>query len=63
VQNRLRPPVILIADSLGLDFPNSITTPLDTPVDLRWLRNFERCAKWKVGLTAGNVLPANQERR
>jgi len=30
-----RPPVIFIADSLGLDFLNSIATPLDTPVD--WL--------------------------
>jgi predicted RNA-binding Zn ribbon-like protein len=39
------PPAIFIADSLGLDFLNSIATPVDTPVDgldsgdglLRWL--------------------------
>jgi predicted RNA-binding Zn ribbon-like protein len=40
-----RPPAIFIADSLGLDFLNSIATPVDTPVDsldsgdglLKWL--------------------------
>lgn len=39
------PPAMFIADSLGLDFINSIATPVDTPVDwiadggglLRWL--------------------------
>ena len=28
-----------------------------------WLRIFEQGAKWNFGLTAGMVLPANQERR
>jgi predicted RNA-binding Zn ribbon-like protein len=40
-----RPPAIFVADSLGLDFLNSVATPVDTPVDsldsgdglLRWL--------------------------
>ncbi len=29
------PPAIFVADALGLDFLNSIATPVDTPVD--WL--------------------------
>src|SRR6476659_7348020 len=30
-----RPPAMFLADSLGLDFLNSVATPIDTPVD--WL--------------------------
>jgi predicted RNA-binding Zn ribbon-like protein len=39
-----RPPAIFIADSLGLDFLNSIATPLDTPVD--WLDSGDGLLKW-----------------
>ena len=39
-----RPPAIFIADSLGLDFLNSIATPLDTPVD--WLDSGEAFVRW-----------------
>lgn len=43
------PPAMFVADSLGLDFINSIATPVDTPVDwiadgdglLRWLKQAE----------------------
>jgi predicted RNA-binding Zn ribbon-like protein len=39
-----RPPAIFIADSLGLDFLNSIAIPVDTPVD--WLDNGDGLLKW-----------------
>jgi predicted RNA-binding Zn ribbon-like protein len=39
-----RPPAIFIADSLGLDFLNSIGTPLDTPVD--WLDGGDGLVRW-----------------
>ncbi len=39
-----RTPAIFIADSLGLDFLNSIATPVDTPVD--WLDNGEGLSRW-----------------
>lgn len=39
-----RPPAIFIADSLGLDFLNSIATPVDTPID--WLDNGDGLLKW-----------------
>ena len=39
-----RPPAIFIADSLGLDFLNSIATPVDTPVD--WLDNGDGLLRW-----------------
>ena len=39
-----RPPAIFIADSLGLDFLNSIATPLDTPVD--WLDSGDGLVRW-----------------
>lgn len=43
------PPAIFVADAMGLDFINSIATPVDTPVDwiadgdglLRWLKQAE----------------------
>src|SRR5438105_3293291 len=31
-----RPPAMFVADSAGLDFLNSIATPVDTPID--WLK-------------------------
>ncbi len=39
-----RPPAIFIANSLGLDFLNSIATPVDTPVD--WLDSGDGLLKW-----------------
>ena len=39
-----RPPAIFIADSLGLDFLNSIATPVDTPVD--WLDSGDGLLHW-----------------
>jgi predicted RNA-binding Zn ribbon-like protein len=38
------PPAIFIADSLGLDFLNSIATPVDTPLD--WLDSGDGLLKW-----------------
>jgi predicted RNA-binding Zn ribbon-like protein len=37
-------PAIFIADSLGLDFLNSIATPVDTPVD--WLGSGDGLLRW-----------------
>jgi predicted RNA-binding Zn ribbon-like protein len=37
-------PAIFIADSLGLDFLNSIATPVDTPVD--WLDSGDGLLRW-----------------
>jgi predicted RNA-binding Zn ribbon-like protein len=48
-----RPPAIFIADSLGLDFLNSIATPLDTPVD--WLDSGEGLLRW---LAQARLAPA-----
>ena len=39
-----RPPAIFVADSLGLDFLNSIATPVDTPID--WLDSGDGLLKW-----------------
>ena len=39
-----RPPAMFIADSLGLDFLNSIATPVDTPVD--WLDSGDGFLEW-----------------
>jgi predicted RNA-binding Zn ribbon-like protein len=39
-----RPPAIFIANSLGLDFLNSIATPVDKPID--WLDSGDGLVKW-----------------
>ncbi|WGR69834.1 MULTISPECIES: ABATE domain-containing protein [unclassified Bradyrhizobium] len=39
-----RPPAMFIADSLGLDFLNSVATPVDTPVD--WIENGDGLVDW-----------------
>jgi len=49
-----RPPAIFIADSLGLDFLNSIATPVDTPVD--WLDSGDGFLEW---LAQAKLLPAD----
>ena len=49
-----RPPAIFIADSLGLDFLNSIATPVDTPVE--WLDSGDGLLKW---LAQAKLVPAD----
>src|SRR5579871_6058352 len=39
-----RPPAIFIADEPGLDFLNSIATPVEEPVD--WIRDGEGYLNW-----------------
>jgi predicted RNA-binding Zn ribbon-like protein len=46
------PPAIFVADSLGLDFLNSIATPVDTPVD--WLGSGDGLLGW---LTQAGLVP------
>jgi predicted RNA-binding Zn ribbon-like protein len=49
-----RPPAIFIADSLGLDFLNSIATPVDTAVD--WLDGGDGLLRW---LAQAKLVPAD----
>jgi predicted RNA-binding Zn ribbon-like protein len=49
-----RQPAIFIADSLGLDFLNSIATPVDTPVE--WLDGGDGLLKW---LAQAKLVPAD----
>ena len=46
-------PAIFIADALGLDFLNSIATPVDTPVD--WIADGEGLLRW---LKQAELVPA-----
>jgi predicted RNA-binding Zn ribbon-like protein len=48
-----RPPAFFIADSLGLDFLNSIATPVDAPVD--WLDSGDGLVAW---LAQAKLVPA-----
>src|SRR5262249_16874987 len=48
-----RPPAMFVADALGLDFLNSIATPVDTPVE--WLADGEDLLAW---LKQAGLLPA-----
>jgi predicted RNA-binding Zn ribbon-like protein len=48
-----RPPAIFIADALGLDFLNSIATPVDKPVD--WLDSGDGLSNW---LAQAKLVPA-----
>jgi predicted RNA-binding Zn ribbon-like protein len=47
-------PAIFIADSLGLDFLNSVATPVDTPVD--WIQDGEGLLSW---LAQAALVPAD----
>jgi predicted RNA-binding Zn ribbon-like protein len=47
-----RLPAILIADSTGLDFLNSIATPVDTPID--WIATGDGFLNW---LAQANLVP------
>ena len=49
-----RPPAIFVAGSLGLDFLNSIATPVDTPID--WLDSGDGLLSW---LTQAKRVPAD----
>jgi predicted RNA-binding Zn ribbon-like protein len=49
-----RPPAIFIADALGLDFLNSVATPVDTLID--WLDSGDGLLKW---LAQAKLVPAN----
>ncbi len=49
-----RPPAIFIAESLGLDFLNSIATPVDAPVD--WLDGGDGLFEW---LAQAKLVPAD----
>ena len=49
-----RPPANFIADSLGLDFLNSIATPVDRPID--WLESGDGLLEW---LDQAKLVPAN----
>jgi predicted RNA-binding Zn ribbon-like protein len=57
-----RPPAILVGDAPGLDFLNSIATPVDTPVD--WIADGEGLLHWlgQAGLASGDVLGGMRER-
>ena len=50
------PPAIFIADSRGLDFLNSVATPVDTPVD--WISDGEGLLDWlgQANYVAADVL-------
>jgi predicted RNA-binding Zn ribbon-like protein len=49
-----RPPALFIADALGLDFLNSIATPVDTPVE--WLDSGDALLNW---LAQASLVPAD----
>lgn len=48
-----RPPAMFIADSIGLDFLNSIATPVDAPVD--WIDDGDGLVDW---LAQAKLVPA-----
>ncbi|MGY8710961.1 ABATE domain-containing protein [Bradyrhizobium sp. 18BD] len=50
-----RPPAMFIADTLGLDFLNSVATPVDTPVD--WLDDGDGLLDW---LAQAKLVPTEE---
>ncbi|HEV2158822.1 CGNR zinc finger domain-containing protein [Bradyrhizobium sp.] len=50
-----RPPAMFIADTLGLDFLNSLATPVDTPVD--WLDDGDGLLDW---LAQAKLVPPDE---
>jgi predicted RNA-binding Zn ribbon-like protein len=50
----LRPPAIFVGDALGLDFLNSIATPVDIPID--WIDDGEGLLSW---LEQARLAPAD----
>ena len=55
-------PALFLADSLGLDFLNSVATPVDTPVD--WLEDGDGLLRWleQAQLVPQEVLRSARER-
>jgi len=55
-------PALFLADSLGLDFLNSVATPVDTPID--WLEDGEGLLGWlrQAHLVPEEVLRSARER-
>ncbi len=53
-----RPPAIFVGNTLGLDFLNSIATPIDTPVD--WIDDGEGLLSW---LEQAQLVPADAVKR
>jgi predicted RNA-binding Zn ribbon-like protein len=51
-----RPPAIFVGDATGLDFLNSVATPVDTPID--WIDDGEGYLRWlgQAGLVPDDVL-------
>ncbi|TGN89177.1 hypothetical protein EOW77_0010255 [Bradyrhizobium yuanmingense] len=50
-----RPPAMFVADSLGLDFLNSVATPVDTPVD--WIDDGAGLIDW---LSQAKLVPTEE---
>lgn len=53
-----RPPAIFVGDALGLDFLNSIATPVDTPID--WIDDGDGLLNW---LEQAQLVPADVVKR
>ena len=55
-------PALFLADSLGLDFLNSVATPVDTPID--WLEDGEGLMGWlqQARLAPDEVISAMRQR-
>lgn len=55
-------PALFLADSLGLDFLNSVATPVDTPID--WLEDGEGLLSWlqQARLVPDEVISAMRQR-
>ena len=53
-----RPPAIFVGDALGLDFLNSIATPVDTPID--WIEDGDGLLNW---LEQAQLVPADALKR
>lgn len=56
------PPAMFLADALGLDFLNSVATPVDTPVD--WLPDGDGLVSWlaQAGIVPEATLAEMRER-
>ena len=53
-----RPPAIFVGDALGLDFLNSVATPVDTPID--WIDDGDGLLNW---LEQAQLVPADALKR
>ena len=53
-----RSPALFVADAPGLDFLNSVATPVDTPVD--WIANGDGLLDW---LEQARLVPPTLSRR